>query len=88
MWFIICIYSFTIRIKQREEGQKAYAINFDSKEAVEYIQSNYKKYDEVLGDLEYDVTSDLVKFRSEKKGLNCVSLDSYIYIYICVYRNM
>ena len=69
----IYVYSFTIRIKQIEDEQKAYAINFDSKEAVEYIQSNYKKYDEVLGDLEYDVEADLVKFRSEKKGLNCVS---------------
>lgn len=86
MVYNVYIYSFTIRIKQIEDEQKAYAINFDSKEAVEYIQSNYKKYDEVLGDLEYDVEADLVKFRSEKKGLNCVSLIIYIYVYI--YRNM
>ena len=40
---------------------------------IDEFEEALKKYDEVLGDLEYDVEADLVKFRSEKKGLNCVS---------------
>lgn len=81
------MYSFTIKIVQ-VDGNKAYAINFDSREAIEYIQRNYKKYDEVLGNLEYDESSDLVKFRIQKKDLDCVSFFMYINMHIYIYRNM
>lgn len=71
-------YRFTIKVEQ-VDGNKVYTINFGSREAVEYIQKNYKKYDEVLGDLEYIEEEDLVKFREVKEGLDCVS---YIFIFV------
>ena len=66
------------------DGNKAYAIIFDSRESVENIQKYYKKYDEMIADLDYDEVEDIVKFNNtDKSDLNCVSV---LYI-ICEYRN-
>ena len=79
------MYSFTIKVEALNDGNKAYAIIFDSRESVENIQKYYKKYDEMIADLDYDEVEDIVKFNNtDKSDLNCVSV---LYI-ICEYRNV
>ena len=69
------MYSFTIKVEAMSDASKAYAIIFDSREAVENIQKYYKKYDEMIADLDYDEQEDIVKFNNtDKSELNCVSV--------------
>ena len=69
------MYSFTIKVEAMSDESKAYAIIFDSREAVENIQKYYKKYDEMIADLDYDEQEDSVKFNNtDKSELNCVSV--------------
>ena len=74
--------SFTIKVEALNDMNKAYAIIFDSRESVENIQKYYKKYDEMIADLDYDEAEDIVKFNNtDKSDLNCVSLLCILFEY-------
>ena len=74
-YVILFMYSFMIKVEAMSDESKAYAIIFNSREAVENIQKYYKKYDEMIADLDYDEQEDIVKFNNtDKSELNCVSV--------------
>lgn len=66
--------SFTIKIESVENKENSYVVIFNSRKAIEAIQENYTKYDEMITDLNYDPEEDLVKFNNEgKEGLDYVN---------------
>ena len=78
IFLLFYVYSFTIKVEALNDVNKSYAIIFDSRESVENIQKYYKKYDEMIADLDYDETEDIVKFNNtDKSDLNCVSVLYY-----------
>ena len=77
-FLLFYVYSFTIKVEALNDVNKSYAIIFDSRESVENIQKYYKKYDEMIADLDYDEAEDIVKFNNtDKSDLNCVSVLYY-----------
>jgi hypothetical protein len=65
---------FNIKIESNDHPEKAYACIFDNRESIENIQKYYKKYDEIISDLNYVSDEDIVKFNNDDKpGLECVS---------------
>ena len=78
IFLLFYVYSFTIKVEALNDVNKSYAIIFDSRESVENIQKYYKKYDEMIADLDYDEAEDIVKFNNtDKNDLNCVSVLYY-----------
>ena len=61
IFLLFYVYSFTIKVEALNDVNKSYAIIFDSRESVENIQKYYKKYDEMIADLDYDEAEDIVK---------------------------
>ena len=63
-----------IKIESNDHPEKAYACIFDNRESIENIQKYYKKYDEIISDLNYVSDEDIVKFNNDDKpGLECVN---------------
>ena len=71
--FSVQTQKFNVKIESNDHPEKAYACIFDNRESIENIQKYYKKYDEIISDLNYNEEDDLIKFFNEDKpGLEYV----------------
>ena len=71
--FSVQIKKFNIKIESIDHPEKAYACIFDNRESIENIQKYYKKYKQMINDLNYDPENDIFKFNNDDKpGLECV----------------
>ena len=62
--FIIQKENFTIKIESKDLKKKNYVIIFDTIESIKQIQNIYKKYDEMIADMEYNEKEDVVKINN------------------------
>ncbi len=84
--FSVQTQKFNVKIESNDHPEKAYACIFDNRESIENIQKYYKKYDEIISDLNYNEEYDLIKFFNEDKpGLECVRFLNLFYFF---FRNV
>ena len=70
--FIIQKDNFTIKIESKDLKNKNYVIIFNTIESIKQIQNIYKKYDEMIADMEYNEKEDVVKINNIKNiNLEC-----------------
>ena len=65
----IKLQNFIIKLENKDDLNKNYEIIFDNRESIENIQKNYKKYDEMINDFEYDQENDTIKLKNENEEL-------------------
>ena len=73
--FYVQTQNFNIKIESNDYPEKAYECIFDSRESIEGIQKYYRKYDEIITDINYDPENDIIIFNNENKPeLECVRI--------------
>jgi len=82
--FIIQKENFTIKIESKDLKKKNYVIIFDTIESIKQIQNIYKKYDEMIADMEYNENEDLVKINN----INLFYFLTYFPYFSIFFRNL
>ena len=73
--FYVQTQNFNIKIESNDYPEKAYECIFDSRESIEGIQKYYRKYDEIITDINYDSENDIIIFNNDNKPeLKCVRI--------------
>ena len=65
--FIVFKDNFKIKIESVDYPEKAFECIFDDRDSVEEVQKYYKKYKEMVSDLNYDSDDDVITFENENK---------------------